>query len=56
MNKFYKQNRGYTIENKNYLLDLIMKQLNLIDDDLYLRPSDLKNKIRDNKLNIILED
>ena len=69
MNKYYKQNRdidvgsryttdafNYTMNNKDYLLKLIMKKLDLTSEDLHLRPSDLKNKIRNNKLNIILED
>lgn len=66
MNKYYKQNRDveyfqkdtpdYYSVNKDYLLNLIMKQLNLTNKDLYSRPSDLKNKIRNNKLNSILED
>ena len=65
MNIFYKQNRdidvggdsfNYTMDNKDYLLKLIMKQLNLTNEDIHLRTSDLKNKIRNNKLNSILED
>jgi hypothetical protein len=44
------------MNNKDYLLELIMKKLDLTSEDLHLRPSDLKNKIRNNKLNIILED
>lgn len=47
---------NYTMNNKDYLLKLIMKKLDLTSEDLHLRPSDLKNKIRNNKLNIILED
>jgi len=62
MNIFYKDidvggdSFNYTMDNKDYLLKLIMKQLNLTNEDLHLRTSDLKNKIRNNKLNSILED
>lgn len=65
----YTNSRGYTASggtmsgfsnnsyiNKNYLMEIILNQLNLTPDDLDKDPSFIKSKIREHKLNLILED
>lgn len=43
------------ISNKEYLLDIIMKQLDINNDDLKKEESFIKAKVRDYKINNILK-
>jgi len=44
------------ITNREYLMDLILNQLNINIDDLNKDPGFIKSKVREHKLNSILED
>lgn len=47
--------KSYSIENKEILLDTIMKQLGITKSDLENDPSWIKAKIRESKINEILK-
>ena len=47
---------SYRWENKEYLLEVFMKQLGITEDDLENEPSWIKAKVREANINKVLED
>lgn len=52
----YSNSQNNFMINKNYLMNFILNQLNINMDDLNKDLGFIKNKVRDFKLNSILED
>lgn len=46
---------SYSWENKQYLLNVIMNQLGITEKDLEKEPSFIKSKVREMKLDTLLE-
>jgi len=47
---------SYRWENKEYLLEVFMKQLGITEDDLENEPSWIKAKVREANIDKVLED
>lgn len=47
---------SYRWENKEYLLEVFMRQLGIIDADLENEPSWIKAKVRETNIDKVLED
>lgn len=55
MNGEMSESTSYRWENERYLLDVIMKQLDITVDDLENDPSWIKSKVRENNIDKVLD-
>ncbi len=51
-----KERPSYRWDNKEYLLEVFMKQLGITEEDLENEPSWIKSKVREANLEKVLED
>ena len=56
MNEVMSERPYYRWENKEYLLEVFMKQLGITEDDLENEPSWIKAKVREANIDKVLED
>ena len=56
MEEAMEERPSYRWENKEYLLEVFMKQLGITENDLENEPSWIKSKVREANLEKVLED
>ena len=56
MDEVMSERPSYRCENKEYLLEVFMKQLGITEDDLENEPSWIKAKVREANINKVLEN
>ena len=56
MEEAMKERPSYRWENREYLLEVFMKQLGITENDLENEPSWIKSKVREANLEKVLED
>ena len=56
MDEVMEERPSYRWENKEYLLEVFMKQLGITEDELENEPSWIKSKVREANLDKVLEN